>query len=56
VTADTYTHVLLDDRELDHAVLAAGIAEGSRRRSCAGQEGWNPLLPGDTLVSRLEVP
>jgi hypothetical protein len=26
VTADTYTHVLLDDRELDHAVLAAGIA------------------------------
>src|SRR5262245_48894857 len=26
VTADTYTHVLLDDRELDHASLAAGLA------------------------------
>jgi hypothetical protein len=25
VTADTYTHVLLDDRELDHAMLAAEI-------------------------------
>jgi hypothetical protein len=26
VTADTYTHVLLDDRELKHAALAAGLA------------------------------
>jgi integrase len=25
VTADTYTHVLLDDRELDHARLAAQV-------------------------------
>jgi integrase len=25
VTADTYTHVLLDDRELDHPVLLAGL-------------------------------
>jgi hypothetical protein len=26
VTADTYTHVLLDDRELDHAALAIDLA------------------------------
>lgn len=26
VTADTYTHVLLDDRELDHASLVAGFS------------------------------
>jgi hypothetical protein len=26
VTADTYTHVLLDDRELDHATLLARVA------------------------------
>jgi hypothetical protein len=26
VTADTYTHVLLDDRELEHSVLAAEIS------------------------------
>jgi len=25
VTADTYTHVLLDDRELDHTRLASGL-------------------------------
>jgi hypothetical protein len=25
VTADTYTHVLLDYRELDHAALAADL-------------------------------
>jgi integrase len=29
VTADTYTHVLLDDRELDHALLASQV--GTRR-------------------------
>jgi hypothetical protein len=27
VTADTYKHVLLDDRELDHASLVAPTAE-----------------------------
>jgi integrase len=26
VTADTYTHVLLDDRELDHSALLAGLS------------------------------
>jgi len=26
VTADTYTHVLLDDRELDHARLVSELA------------------------------
>jgi len=30
VTADTYTHVLLDDRELAHAELADGLADGRR--------------------------
>ena len=27
VTADTYTHVLLDDRELDYARLSPGIPD-----------------------------
>lgn len=27
VTADTYTHVLLDDRELDHALLLGELGK-----------------------------
>jgi hypothetical protein len=33
VTADTYTHVLLDDRELDHPRLAAELGLTDARRS-----------------------